>query len=141
MLFLLMLLKQVQQAIYNNLKGRTVIIIAHRLSTVEHADRIIVLSSGTVAEQGTHQELLKHPSGVYAKLVQRQMLGCFEFAATDSVERPLSSSGLRRPVSEAFNQRRRASLDSSSLAVKISTGSLTDGGTPVVGSPKYGSFA
>ncbi|KAK3084563.1 hypothetical protein FSP39_015479 [Pinctada imbricata] len=64
----------VQQAIYQNLGGRTVIIIAHRLSTVEKADRIIVIDHGQVVEQGTHAQLLSH-NGMYSKLVQRQLLG------------------------------------------------------------------
>ncbi|XP_063397475.1 ABC-type oligopeptide transporter ABCB9-like [Mytilus trossulus] len=63
----------VQQAIYQNLKGRSVIIIAHRLSTVEKADRIIVIDKGCVIEEGTHSELLRN-NGKYASLVQRQLL-------------------------------------------------------------------
>lgn len=63
----------VQQAIYKNLKGRTVIIIAHRLSTVEKADRIIVIDKGKVIEEGSHVELLR-TNGKYASLVQRQLL-------------------------------------------------------------------
>ncbi|XP_066289459.1 ABC-type oligopeptide transporter ABCB9-like [Branchiostoma lanceolatum] len=63
----------VQQAI-NNLHGHTVIVIAHRLSTVEKADRIIVIDKGSVAEQGLHKELMQR-DGLYAKLVQRQLLG------------------------------------------------------------------
>ncbi|XP_035689924.1 ATP-binding cassette sub-family B member 9-like [Branchiostoma floridae] len=63
----------VQQAI-NNLHGHTVIVIAHRLSTVEKADRIIVIDKGTVVEQGRHGELMQQ-DGLYAKLVQRQLLG------------------------------------------------------------------
>ncbi|XP_069135284.1 ABC-type oligopeptide transporter ABCB9-like [Argopecten irradians] len=62
----------VQQAIYKNLQGKTVIIIAHRLSTVEKADRIIVIDKGHVVEQGSHVELLSH-KGLYAKLVKRQL--------------------------------------------------------------------
>ena len=65
---------QVQQAIYKNLSGRTVVIIAHRLSTVEKADRIIVIDKGQVIEQGKHSQLLAQ-NGLYAKLVQRQLLG------------------------------------------------------------------
>ncbi|KAK6190801.1 hypothetical protein SNE40_002588 [Patella caerulea] len=62
----------VQQAIYDNVKGRTVIIIAHRLSTVEAANRILVINHGEVVEQGRHQELL-HRGGMYANLVKRQL--------------------------------------------------------------------
>jgi ABC-type transport system involved in Fe-S cluster assembly fused permease/ATPase subunit len=51
--------------------GRTTIVIAHRLSTVVHADRIIVLEAGRVAEQGTHAELLRK-GGLYAEMWARQ---------------------------------------------------------------------
>ena len=49
------------------MKGRTVITIAHHLSTIRDADKIIVLKDGVVAEQGTHEELLRL-GGVYAEL-------------------------------------------------------------------------
>ncbi|NIJ21457.1 ATP-binding cassette subfamily B protein [Sphingomonas naasensis] len=52
-------------------RGRTTIVIAHRLSTVVHADRIIVLEAGRVAEQGTHVELLRR-QGIYAEMWARQ---------------------------------------------------------------------
>jgi subfamily B ATP-binding cassette protein MsbA len=48
----------VQQAIDRLLQGRTVFVIAHRLSTVEHADLILVLQAGRIVERGTHQELM-----------------------------------------------------------------------------------
>ncbi|XP_010366675.1 ATP-binding cassette sub-family B member 9 [Rhinopithecus roxellana] len=64
----------IQQAIHGNLQKHTVLIIAHRLSTVEHAHLIVVLDKGRVVQQGTHQQLLAQ-GGLYAKLVQRQMLG------------------------------------------------------------------
>lgn len=56
-------------------KGRTVIIIAHRLSAVRDADRIVVVERGQIAEQGRHEELLRQPNGIYAHLYQLQMGG------------------------------------------------------------------
>ena len=52
--------------------GRTVLIIAHRLSAVHDADRIIVMERGQIAEQGTHAELLLNPDGIYRHLYQLQ---------------------------------------------------------------------
>ncbi|CAB3408253.1 unnamed protein product [Caenorhabditis bovis] len=65
----------VQEAIYKNLDGKSVILIAHRLSTVEKADKIVVISKGRVEQIGTHEQLLAQKEGTYAKLVQRQMMG------------------------------------------------------------------
>ncbi|TGZ73762.1 hypothetical protein CRM22_001301 [Opisthorchis felineus] len=62
---------QVQGALKTVMKGRTVLVIAHRLSTVRGADWIIVMSQGKVAEEGTHQALMAK-RGVYYNLVQRQ---------------------------------------------------------------------
>ena len=64
----------VQDAIYNNLNGHTVLIVAHRLSTIEKADKIVVIDQGRVIAQGKHSELIGQ-NGMYAKLVNRQMLG------------------------------------------------------------------
>lgn len=47
-------------------------VIAHRLSTIRNADRIVAFQEGTVAEQGTHDELLKLPDGVYSNLINMQ---------------------------------------------------------------------
>ena len=60
-----------QDALNSLLKGRTSIVIAHRLSTVHNADKIIVVDHGRVAEQGTHTELLAK-GGIYAKLIELQ---------------------------------------------------------------------
>lgn len=65
---------QIQQAIHGSLQKHTVLIIAHRLSTVERAHVIVVLDKGRVVQQGTHQQLLAQ-GGLYARLVQRQMQG------------------------------------------------------------------
>ena len=53
--------------------GRTVLIIAHRLSAVRDADRIIVLERGEIVEQGSHAELLQNPKGIYKHLYQLQL--------------------------------------------------------------------
>ncbi|MGE7370223.1 ABC transporter ATP-binding protein [Neorhizobium sp. NPDC001467] len=58
----------VQKALDFAMKGRTVVVVAHRLSTVVKADRIIVMNDGNVVEQGTHEELAKLPDGLYARL-------------------------------------------------------------------------
>ncbi|BFZ01115.1 hypothetical protein BsWGS_04154 [Bradybaena similaris] len=61
----------VQDALEKAGKGRTTITIAHRLSTIKHADKIVAISDGMIAEQGTHDELLRK-EGLYYQLVQIQ---------------------------------------------------------------------
>ncbi len=61
----------IQRAMATALRGRTSIIIAHRLSTIQHVDRIIVLHKGRIAEEGTHESLLRR-GGIYAKLYRLQ---------------------------------------------------------------------
>ena len=62
----------IQYAIEKLIDKRTSIIIAHRLSTIRHANRILVLDKGKVAEYGTHDELLRIQSGKYKKLYDMQ---------------------------------------------------------------------
>ena len=57
----------VQQALERLMHGRTSIIVAHRLTTIEQADRIIVMNEGKIIEQGSHQQLM-NAGGYYAKL-------------------------------------------------------------------------
>jgi len=65
----------IQDALNNLMKGKTVIIIAHRLSTVMSVDRILVVDKGVVAEDGTHDQLLKKKNGLYKKLWNLQAGG------------------------------------------------------------------
>jgi ATP-binding cassette subfamily B protein len=65
----------IQDALLRLMKGKTVIAIAHRLSTVMHMDRLIVIERGTVVLAGTHDELLSHESNLYKKLWEIQAGG------------------------------------------------------------------
>ena len=59
--------RRIQAALEKLVEGRTVIAIAHRLSTVQRADQILVIQQGSIVEQGTHENLL-HQSGLYTRL-------------------------------------------------------------------------
>lgn len=60
--------RMVQQALEELMQGRTSFIIAHRLSTIRNADKILVLNQGIICEQGSHEELINIPDGLYKKL-------------------------------------------------------------------------
>ena len=64
----------VQQALSELMKGRTVLVIAHRLATVKHADRVVVVHDGRIAEMGTHDELMAREDGIYRRLASLQSL-------------------------------------------------------------------
>ena len=65
--------QQVQRALKNLMQGRTTIVVAHRLSTVRSADRILVMRDGTIVETGNHDTLLAR-KGLYAQLARIQLL-------------------------------------------------------------------
>jgi len=62
----------VQEALEKLMRGRTSVVIAHRLATVRNADKIIVLEEGIIVEQGTHTELLANENGLYKALTELQ---------------------------------------------------------------------
>lgn len=64
---------EVQKAIDNLMADRTVIVIAHRLSTVRHADKIVVINNGKIAETGTHEALINDTDSIYGALYHAQM--------------------------------------------------------------------
>jgi len=64
--------RAIQQAMEEFVVGRTSIVIAHRLSTVQRADRIVVLDEGRVVEQGPHAELIQRPDSIYKRLYEIQ---------------------------------------------------------------------
>jgi ATP-binding cassette, subfamily B, multidrug efflux pump len=63
----------IQEALERLMEGRTTFVIAHRLSTVRRADRILVMEDGRIAESGTHRELLKFPQGLYRQIYDLQL--------------------------------------------------------------------
>lgn len=63
----------VQKAIENLMQDRTVIVIAHRLSTVRNADKIVVVNYGKIVETGSHKQLIENPNSIYAALYQAQL--------------------------------------------------------------------
>ena len=64
----------VQEALAELTKGRTVLVIAHRLATVRNADRVVVVHGGRIAEMGRHDELMVRENGIYRRLAALQML-------------------------------------------------------------------
>jgi len=67
--------RAITEALQREAAGRTLVVVAHRLSTVRRADHIVVLDRGRVVEQGTHEELVAIPGGRYRSLVENQLEG------------------------------------------------------------------
>jgi ATP-binding cassette subfamily B protein len=65
----------IQEAMERLMIGRTVIVIAHRLSTVRALDRILVFDHGVIAEEGSHNQLIRREGGIYRMLFERQAMG------------------------------------------------------------------
>ena len=74
-----------QSALHNLMTGRTVVVIAHRLSTVRRADRIAVIENGTIADMGTHEELMQK-LGTYRRLYNLQFFDVEPSAVADRVK-------------------------------------------------------
>lgn len=64
--------KEIMEHLHEFYKGKTVVVVAHRLSTVKDADKIVVLDRGCIAEEGTHRELTER-KGMYYRLVKNQL--------------------------------------------------------------------
>jgi len=63
----------IREAIDRLSKGRTTLVVAHRLSTIQRLDRILVFDKGRIVEDGRHEDLMRRPGGVYRKLLETQM--------------------------------------------------------------------
>lgn len=64
----------IQEAMERLMQGRTTLVVAHRLSTVRALDRLLVFDHGRIAEEGTHESLIRMKSGIYRGLFERQAL-------------------------------------------------------------------
>jgi ABC-type multidrug transport system fused ATPase/permease subunit len=70
----------IQEALERLLRGRTSFVIAHRLSTVIRADKIVVMEEGRVSRVGRHEDLLAEPDGLYARMFRQQFAVALEGA-------------------------------------------------------------
>jgi ATP-binding cassette subfamily B protein len=75
----------IQEGLVELLRGRTAVIVAHRLATIRMADRVVVVHKGRIAEEGTHDELLAR-EGIYSRLYRLQYVGGESGQASEDVE-------------------------------------------------------
>jgi len=80
-MYSLCLFQKIVGALKRAMANRTTIIIAHRLATVVDADEILVLKRGTIAERGTHQQLLSQADSLYSRLWRRQHRAALDYQA------------------------------------------------------------
>jgi ATP-binding cassette subfamily B (MDR/TAP) protein 1 len=110
----------VQQALQSASRGRTTLIIAHRLSTLRNVHKIVVIDKGGMVEMGSHSELMASEDGLYSKLVKSQQLCGVETKELEKRERKDSVSQLPAQVP------RRARTTSLSQSSVISASSVVD---------------
>ena len=91
----------IQKALENVMEGRTTFVIAHRLSSVQKADKVLVLSKGAIVQQGTHTELLNQP-GPYKEIYELQLRPQEPNAITDDNSGSVSSNQLESPQQTSF---------------------------------------
>eukprot|EP00884_Botryococcus_braunii_P016113 jgi/Botrbrau1/3185/Bobra.37_2s0015.1 len=122
----------VQQALDRVVQNRTVLVIAHRLSTVQSANEVMVMSGGVIAERGTHLDLLSK-GGVYAMLVRRQLQGGHSSAALsvdvvsegDTASSPMDISSERR---SQLGSRKGTESAIDDVLTEVINNSFTNGG-------------
>lgn len=73
----------IQQAISELTVGKTVIVIAHRLATIEHADQILVVDAGQIVQQGTHSELIQQ-NGLYRRFIDKRCRASMSFCSSEA---------------------------------------------------------
>jgi len=71
--------KMIQEAIDELMKNKTVIVVAHRLSTIRKMDRIVVIDDGQIVEEGSHQQLISQKNGKYKNLWEIQVGGFVDY--------------------------------------------------------------